>query len=174
MIDKHHIISTETASGDMVENHVTTPAGAQKALSAGENTPPACGEKSRGGVGVAAPAPSTGVAIYSDEVLKKKSNAYGVDKINAGGGVQEIPEYDKEGRMKFHPAYHPDHRSAWSNSDEKYLIENYEISGPEMTAAALGRTVGTVMTRAYELRRDGKMPKRRVGTKSHKRARHEC
>lgn len=79
--------------------------------------------------------------------------------------------YDSYGRMKYHPEYHPNHKKDWTNHDEKYLIENYAIVGPEMAAAALGRTIGVVMTRAYVLRKEGRMPKAIAGAKTHKRAR---
>ena len=71
-----------------------------------------------------------------------------------------LPQYDKFGRMKFHPDYHERHKAPWTNHEEEYLIENYVKMGPERISLALGRTIGVVMTRAYELRRDGKMPKR--------------
>jgi len=82
-------------------------------------------------------------------------------------------QYDKHGRMKYHPDCHPKHLDQWSNADEKYLIENYVKDGPEAVAAALGRTIGVVMTRAYVLRKDGKMPKRKPGDPTHKRIRNK-
>ncbi len=80
-------------------------------------------------------------------------------------------EYDAHGRMKYHPDYHARHKLPWTTSEEKYLIENYEAQGPEAVALALERTVGVVMTRAYELRKGGKMPKRDASAKKHKRMR---
>lgn len=137
-----------------------------------ENAPPALAEKRAGGVGVSAPAPTSGGGSYIQGLLKKenpekKSTASGGDGINAWG-----VKYDRWGRMGYHPEYHPKHRQAWSNADEKYLIENYELHGPCMVAAALGRTIGVVMTRACELRKTGKMPRRSPGAKVHNRARH--
>lgn len=67
--------------------------------------------------------------------------------------------YDRYGRMKFHPDYHGKQRAAWTTADEKYLIENYEADGPEQVSLALERTIHTVMTRAYELRKVGRMTK---------------
>lgn len=78
-------------------------------------------------------------------------------------------EYDRHGRLKFHPEYHPNHKAPWMTSDERFLIENYENLGPEAVAAALGRTIGVVMTRAYELRKAGKMPTRSENAPKHKR-----
>ena len=83
------------------------------------------------------------------------------------------PEYDKHGRMKYNPECHPNHLDAWKHKDEQYLIDNYVIDGPEAVAAALGRTIGVVMTRAYVLRKEGKMPKRKSGDPTHKRIRNK-
>lgn len=82
--------------------------------------------------------------------------------------------YDRHGRMQYHPDYHPNHKKDWMASDEQYLIENYAGLGPETIAAALGRTIGVIMTRAYTLRKEGKMPKHLFKTgrqKKFKRAR---
>ncbi len=68
-------------------------------------------------------------------------------------------EYDKHGRMRYHPEIHLRQKEPWSSDDEKYLIENYAKLGPEDVSFSLGRTITTVMTRAYELRKKGLMPK---------------
>jgi hypothetical protein len=65
--------------------------------------------------------------------------------------------YDRFGRMKYHPDYHGKHCAPWTTFDEKFLIENYETSGPEQVSFALERTIQTVMARAYELRKAGRM-----------------
>ena len=62
--------------------------------------------------------------------------------------------------MKYHPNYHANHKKPWYTSDERYLIDNYESLGPKSIAMALERTIGVVMTRAYELRKKGLMPMR--------------
>ena len=80
--------------------------------------------------------------------------------------------YDRFGRMHFHPDFHGKHKKPWTNKDEQYLIENYETQGPEAVSLALERTIKTVMTRANVLRNAGKMPKRSVAAKMHKRARY--
>jgi hypothetical protein len=67
--------------------------------------------------------------------------------------------YDNYGRMKFHPDFHGKQGTPWTNTDEKYLIENYATSGPEQVSLALERTIQTVMTRAYKLRKAGRMVK---------------
>jgi len=67
--------------------------------------------------------------------------------------------YDKYGRMNYHPEIHCKQNTPWTTADQKYLIESYESIGPEQVSLALERTIHTVMTRAYELRKQGVMPK---------------
>jgi hypothetical protein len=72
--------------------------------------------------------------------------------------------YDKNGRMNYHPELHGRQGKPWTTSEQAYLVAQYEIIGPEQMSLALERTIHTVMTRAYELRKKGLMPrpKRRV------------
>jgi hypothetical protein len=67
--------------------------------------------------------------------------------------------YDKYGRLGYTPELHTKHKAPWTTTDERFLIENYESMGPEATCLALERTIHTVMTRVYELRKRGRMPK---------------
>ena len=76
--------------------------------------------------------------------------------------------YDAHGRMKYHPDFHPNQGKQWMMSDQKHLIENYERIGPEQMSLELGRTIHTIMNKAYELRKAGLMKKRTLG-KNHKR-----
>lgn len=69
------------------------------------------------------------------------------------------PSYAANGRMNYHPEYHPNNGKPWTTTDEKYLIEYYDRIGPEQVGLDLGRTTSTVMTRAYELRKKRLMPK---------------
>ncbi len=72
----------------------------------------------------------------------------------------EIPvTYDAYGRMQYHPDFHPNHGKAWKTTEQSYLIERYELDGPEQVSFALGRTIHTVMEKAYVLRKSGVMPK---------------
>lgn len=72
----------------------------------------------------------------------------------------QIPvTYDAYGRMRFHPDYHGKQGTPWTTTDEKYLIENYEAIGPEQVSLALERTIHTVMGRACELRKLGRLTK---------------
>lgn len=67
--------------------------------------------------------------------------------------------YDKYGRMNYHPEFHGKQKLPWTTTDQRFLIDNYESMGPEATSLALERTIHTVMTRAYKLRKSGAMPK---------------
>ncbi len=78
-------------------------------------------------------------------------------------------EYDKLGRMKYNPDFHPRHKKPWCYSDELYLIDRYTLDGPEDVSMVLGRTIGVIMTRAHKLRKQGKMPKANLNSKKHKR-----
>lgn len=68
-------------------------------------------------------------------------------------------EYDKYGRMKYNPELHGEHGTPWTTTDEKYLIERYELDGPEEVSLSLERTIHTVMERARLLRSKGRMAK---------------
>ena len=82
----------------------------------------------------------------------------------------EIPvTYDRYGRMNYHPDYHANHKQPWSDDDTHYLIDNYDQVGPEEMSLTLERTIHTVMTRAYELRKSGKMPPVPVNKAKHRR-----
>jgi len=52
------------------------------------------------------------------------------------------------------------------------LIERYELDGPEQVSFALGRTIHTVMAKAWELRKLGVMPKP-AKVKPHRRMRRQ-
>lgn len=73
--------------------------------------------------------------------------------------------YDTHGRMNYHREFHFNQNKPWTTVDQKFLIEMYERIGPDQVALSLGRTMHTIMTRAYELRKKGLMPKRK--TKKH-------
>ena len=67
--------------------------------------------------------------------------------------------YDKHGRMNYHPELHARQGKPWTTSEQAYLIAHYELIGPEQMSLALERTIHTIMTRAYELRKKGLMPR---------------
>ena len=73
--------------------------------------------------------------------------------------MSSAPTYDRYGRMQYHPDFHENHLKSWTIVDHKYLIENYERLGPEQISFDLGRTIGVIMTRVYQLRKKGLMSK---------------
>lgn len=70
--------------------------------------------------------------------------------------------FDSHGRMRYHPEIHTKQGLPWTTLDEKHLIEFYEKLGPEQISFELGRTIHTVMTKAYNLRKAGRMKKRQT------------
>lgn len=67
------------------------------------------------------------------------------------------PTFDRWGRMHYNPDFHRKRFKAWTTGDQRYLIERYELDGPNEVSLALERTVQSVMLRAYELRKKGLM-----------------
>lgn len=68
----------------------------------------------------------------------------------------DIPiQYDKCGRMKYHPDYHSKQGTPWSYTDTQYLIDYYYIIGAEEMSFALERTMATVAQKAKELTKQG-------------------
>ncbi len=66
------------------------------------------------------------------------------------GSIENVT-YDRYGRMQYHPDYHPNHGKPWKQPDQVYLIQRYDLDGPEQVSFALGRTIHTIMTRAREV-----------------------
>lgn len=67
--------------------------------------------------------------------------------------------YDHFGRMKYNPEFHINTGKAWSTNDEQYLIDWYDIIGPEEMSFALERTIISVMQKVTVLRKEGVMKK---------------
>lgn len=68
--------------------------------------------------------------------------------------------YDRYGRMNYNPDFHFNQKKPWTTTDEKFLIKMYEKIGPDEVSVSIGRTIHTVMQRAYTLRKEGRMPAR--------------
>lgn len=68
-------------------------------------------------------------------------------------------QFDRYGRMQYHPEFHAKHKQPWTTTDQAFLIENYDTMGPEKVSLALERTIHTVYQRVCYLRRVGIMPK---------------
>lgn len=61
--------------------------------------------------------------------------------------------------MNYNPEFHENNRKRWNDEDLKYLMEWYDIIGPEEMSFALGRTVGTIVNKVFALREKGLMEK---------------
>lgn len=64
-------------------------------------------------------------------------------------------EFDKLGRMKYHPEFHPMHRHPFTESDLEYLCKYYETDPVRTIAFALGRTEHTLLTKISMLKKRG-------------------
>ena len=79
-----------------------------------------------------------------------------------------MSKFDKQGRMKYNPAIHTNHKKPWSQNDVQYVIDYYYKDGPTELSFALGRTLATVETKASVLRRSGLLNRPKM-LKLHKR-----
>lgn len=75
--------------------------------------------------------------------------------------------YDRFGRMKYNSEFHINTGKAWNTNDKQYLIDWYDIIGPEEMSFALERTIVSVMQKVNVLRQNGvmKKPLKRVNSK---------
>lgn len=58
-------------------------------------------------------------------------------------------------RLRFDPDLHDRHGEKWTDEELAYLCSSWEGMKKADIAAALGRTHGTVLSKAYALRRRG-------------------
>lgn len=67
-----------------------------------------------------------------------------------------VIEYDSQGRMKYNPEFHENHRKAWSTSELAYLCSMH--LGRELCdlSLALSRTESSLGEKIMELKRQGK------------------
>lgn len=63
--------------------------------------------------------------------------------------------FDKQGRMNYHPDFHPNHKTKFMLFDLIYLCKYYEVDGPRKISFALGRTEHTIMSKVAALRKSG-------------------
>ena len=63
--------------------------------------------------------------------------------------------YDKQGRMKYHPEFHPNHGEIFTNEELEYICKFYHVDGARSISFALGRTEGTIKTKIDELKKKG-------------------
>lgn len=69
--------------------------------------------------------------------------------------TQEEATYDSQGRMKYNPDFHFNHKKDWTTTDQRYLLENYKTSTANELSLALGRTPGVIHDRLSRLRKAG-------------------
>lgn len=77
-------------------------------------------------------------------------------------------EYDNQGRLMYDPEIHFSQGKRWSLSEQQYLIDWYDIIGPEEMSYALGRTEYSIVAYAAKLKREGLLKsKYRPGQNKH-------
>ncbi|MTI95206.1 MAG: DNA-entry nuclease [Firmicutes bacterium] len=62
-------------------------------------------------------------------------------------------QYDRWGRMKYHPDYHENHRKPWDKEDDMYLCAMHGSMKIGDIALALGRTYRSAAQRLETLKR---------------------
>lgn len=73
-------------------------------------------------------------------------------------GTHQI-EYDRFGRMRYHPEFHPNNGKPWTTTEQKYLLDYYYVIGAEQISFDLGRTIQTIYEYASRMRHDGLLGK---------------
>ena len=66
-----------------------------------------------------------------------------------------VEYYATSRRMVYNPEYHPNHGKPWMVNDLVYLCSSWDGMKKADIALALGRTHGTVLSKAYELKKSG-------------------
>ena len=66
--------------------------------------------------------------------------------------------YNNRGRMNYNQEFHTKQGLPWDNEDLQYLIEYFDIIGPEEMSLALERTEPSILTKVTELRNKKIMP----------------
>lgn len=64
-------------------------------------------------------------------------------------------EYDRWGRMKYHPEAHPKHRTPYTIQELAYLCKHYRRGWVQTLAFDLGRTERSIRQRVNQLRKEG-------------------
>jgi hypothetical protein len=64
-------------------------------------------------------------------------------------------EFDRLGRMSYHPEFHQNHGKPFSEEDLEYLCKYFEIDPVRTIAFALGRTEHTCASKVTYLKKRG-------------------
>lgn len=71
--------------------------------------------------------------------------------------VREGLEYTaSNNRLRYNPEFHENHGKIWDEEDLIYLCSSWDAMLKEDIAMALGRTHGTVLSKAHALKKEGK------------------
>lgn len=63
--------------------------------------------------------------------------------------------FDRVGRMKYNPDFHPNSGKPFTQSDLEYLCKYYYIDGVKSMAYAMGRTERVIAGKVYKLKVEG-------------------
>jgi len=69
--------------------------------------------------------------------------------------LQVSEEYDKFGRMKFHPDYHFTHGQPFTESELEYICKYFEADGLKMLSFAIGKTEKAISNKLSQLKKSG-------------------
>ncbi|WP_433775304.1 DNA-entry nuclease [Bacillus wiedmannii] len=64
-------------------------------------------------------------------------------------------QYDAQGRMKYHPDYHPNHKKPYTTRELAYICKYYGFGKVKGIALSLGRTETTIRQLVNVLRNNG-------------------
>ncbi|KIL42102.1 hypothetical protein SD70_02660 [Gordoniibacillus kamchatkensis] len=68
----------------------------------------------------------------------------------------EVPiEYDKWGRMKYHPEFHFNHKKPYSTKESAYIVQNYRRGEVKNLALIIGRTEHCIRSKVDYFRKTG-------------------
>jgi hypothetical protein len=62
-------------------------------------------------------------------------------------------QYDRYGRMMYHPEVHPNHGKTYTQSDLEYLCKYWGVDDAKSLAFALGRPEHSLAAKVNELRK---------------------
>lgn len=69
--------------------------------------------------------------------------------------VEEGIVYDKYGRMKVHPDFHPNQGKVFTQDELEYLCAFYEVDHTRTMSFALGKSEASIRNKYFELKRKG-------------------
>lgn len=64
--------------------------------------------------------------------------------------------YDKYGRMIYHPDYHENHKQPYTESDKEYLCKYWEVDHRQSLSFALGKPEHSLATKVWQLKKERK------------------